>query len=276
MPMSFLFVQSISHLESGKRARGRLIIPSTPALTSCLIGEAVGQLAGWIAIERTRFEMRPVAGLVGECRIVGRAYPGEIVELAVEMESCDAEAASYSGTASVNGRILLYLDHCGAPMLPIEEFNDPVEMKAQFEALCAGGVDRLAFAPELAKSIEISAFSLCQGVATAEMRAPAESSIYDDHFPRRGVFPATLLLDAEIRLASMAARRLDMAFNQQGSRGICVRNIKLRAFICPGQKLRLVAIMKPSTASQLEFDISAESSGKRVASGTLSLERPPA
>jgi len=95
---AFSFLDRITALEAGRRARGRFAIPAgLPAFSICLVAEAVGQLAAWAAMAQAEFRRRPVAALSGETRIVGAAAPGDILDLGVEIESCDADAVAYRG-----------------------------------------------------------------------------------------------------------------------------------------------------------------------------------
>ena len=55
------------------------------------MAEAVGQLASWVAMAHIEFRGRPVAALALETRFLRDAQPGETLELAVEIESCDDE-----------------------------------------------------------------------------------------------------------------------------------------------------------------------------------------
>jgi hypothetical protein len=81
---AFSFVDRITALEDGRRARGRFAIPAgLPAFSTCLVAEAVGQLAAWVAMAQAGFRRRPVAALSGETRMVGEAAPGEILDLGV-------------------------------------------------------------------------------------------------------------------------------------------------------------------------------------------------
>ena len=85
-------------------------MPHDFAPPACLIAEAIGQLAGWIAIEHSDFNSRPVAGLVGECVIAGQPSPGQTVELAVQMDECEADAVAYAGSARADGRTIVALE----------------------------------------------------------------------------------------------------------------------------------------------------------------------
>ena len=109
---------------AGRRARGRFAIPAgLPAFSTCLVAEAVGQLAAWVAMAQAEFRRRPVAALSGETRIVGEAAPGEILDLGVEIESCDPDAVAFGGWARVADTPVLELCRCVGPMLPLEDFD---------------------------------------------------------------------------------------------------------------------------------------------------------
>jgi 3-hydroxymyristoyl/3-hydroxydecanoyl-(acyl carrier protein) dehydratase len=133
---AFSFVDRITALEGGRRARGRFAIPAgLPAFSTCLVAEAVGQLAAWVAMAQAEFRRRPMAGLSGETRIVGEAAPGEILDLGVEIESCDPDAVAYGGWARVADTPVLELCRCVGPMLPLEDFDAPEAVRGDFETL---------------------------------------------------------------------------------------------------------------------------------------------
>jgi hypothetical protein len=74
---AFSFVDRITALEPGTRARGRFAVPAgLPEFSTCLVAEAVGQLAAWVAMAQAEFRRRPVAALSGEM-IVREARRGD-------------------------------------------------------------------------------------------------------------------------------------------------------------------------------------------------------
>jgi 3-hydroxymyristoyl/3-hydroxydecanoyl-(acyl carrier protein) dehydratase len=265
--MRFLFVESIHQFESGRRARGRITLPDGAQVAPCVIAEAVGQLAGWIAMEHAQFALRPVAGLVGECMITERPIPGAIVELAVEMDTVDQDAVGYSGAAFVNGRPLVTLERCGAPMLPLEDFDDPHAMRQRFAALISG-VGPIACDPGLGEAVQLEQVALDDDGIVARITTPEEPAFYLDHFPRKPVFPATLLLDAEIRLASLAMNRRHGGRMPEGV-GIKISNLKLRTFIQPGTMLELRADSRGTNRSSADFALATLAGGKRIATARL-------
>jgi 3-hydroxymyristoyl/3-hydroxydecanoyl-(acyl carrier protein) dehydratase len=270
--MRFLFVDSIDEFEPGRRARGLFLMPRDFALPACLIAEAIGQLASWIAMEHAQFNMRPVAGLVGQCVIEREARPDELVELAVEMEECETDAVSYAGRARADDSAIVMLERCGAPMLPLQDFDDRGATRSRFAALCSPAGGRVGADRKLAMPLPLSEITYDSNSATATLTTPAEADFYADHFPRRPVFPATLLLDAEIRLARTLTEHLGLSDSVTRPL-IRVSDVKLRTFIAPGQALELAALMRGHESASVDFTLSAKIAGKRVATAELRLER---
>ena len=70
---AFSFVDRITEFDPGRRARGTLRVPADiAAFPSCLVAEAVGQLAAWVAMAHIDFRGRPVAALANETRFLAR------------------------------------------------------------------------------------------------------------------------------------------------------------------------------------------------------------
>ena len=198
---AFSFVDRITKLEPGARAVGRYAIPAhLPRFPACLVAEAIGQLAAWVAMAHFGFRRRPVAGLAGETLFLGGVTAGQILELAVEIETCDEDAVAYGGSARVDGGVVLELRNCVGPMLPMEEFDAPEMMQSDFEVLCGPGAPAARFRalpqPEVTVIDRVPGKSL-----TATLQVPESAPFFGDHFPRRPVFPGTLLLDEQIELA---------------------------------------------------------------------------
>jgi 3-hydroxymyristoyl/3-hydroxydecanoyl-(acyl carrier protein) dehydratase len=266
---AFSFVDRITALEAGRRARGRFAIPAgLPAFSTCLVAEAVGQLAGWVAMAQAEFRRRPVAALSGETRIVGEVTPGEILELGVEIESCDSDAVAYRGWARVADTPVLELCRCVGPMLPLEDFDAPEAVRGDFETLCGTGARPSRFpgiaAPELCVIDRIPGQRLRAG-----MHIPASAPFFGDHFPRRPVFPAVLLLDAQIRLALQFAGETLPA--GQRLRPARVVDMKMRSFILPGHAVEIETGMRSATDGAAELTLAAMVDGKRVATGRIEI-----
>jgi 3-hydroxymyristoyl/3-hydroxydecanoyl-(acyl carrier protein) dehydratase len=266
---AFSFVDRITVLEDGRRARGRFAIPSgLPAFSIGLVAEAVGQLAAWVAMAQAEFRRRPVAALSGETRIVGEAAPGTILDLGVEIESCDQDAVAYGGWARVADTPVLELSRCVGPMLPLEDFDAPEAVRGDFETLCGSGKPPGRFpgitAPDLSLIDHIPGQRL-----RASMHVPVSAPFFGDHFPRRPVFPATLLLDAHIRLAlQLAGETLPAGQRLRPAR---LADVKMRSFILPGHAVEIEAAMRSATDEAAELTLAAMVDGKRVATGRMEI-----
>lgn len=261
---AFTFVDRITAVQPGVSARGQYHIPSTlPEFSGSLVAEAAGQLAAWAALAAVDFKARPVAGIAGLVEMLAPVRPGDTLELAVAIESVDVDAIAYGGTASVNGTPVLRLQHCVGPMLPAEEFDDPQALHARYALLCDSGATPGAFGgvPDL----------VCEQTnhepghnLRARLQVPAEAPFFHDHFPRKPVFPGTLLMRSKLQLVGNLAVGLPLP---AGAREWKLRNVsdmKLRAFIEPGEVLDLEA--KLTEADEATATVLIESRrGKRLA-----------
>lgn len=206
---AFSFVDRITLLEPGRRARGIFPIPSDIAeFPRSLVAEAVGQLAAWVAMSAIDFRGRPVAALADRTTFHSLAQPGDVLELTVDLDDCDDDAVAYGGSASVGGQPVAELEHCLGPMLPCADFDSPEALRERFALLCAeGDVPGRFHGVAIAAPIPLAhepGRSL-----SARLDVPASAPFFADHFPRRPVFPATLMLDAQMRLALRLARETE-------------------------------------------------------------------
>jgi 3-hydroxymyristoyl/3-hydroxydecanoyl-(acyl carrier protein) dehydratase len=266
---AFSFVDRITSLEAGIRARARFAIPATlTGFPACLVVEAVGQLACWVAMAQAGFQRRPVAALSRETRILAEVAPGAVLELGVEIERCEPDAVAYSGWARVADTHILELGGCVGPMLPLEDFDAPEAVRGDFETLCGPGARPGRFpgitAPDLSPIDHIRGRRL-----RATLHVPASAPFFGDHFPRRPVFPASLLLDAQIRLAlRLAAEALPPG---RRLRPAHVADVKMRSFILPGHAVEIEAGMRSATDAAAELALVAIVEGQRVATARIEI-----
>lgn len=257
---AFSFVDRITAFEAGTRARAVFAVPPhIAAFPSCLVAEAVGQLAAWVAMDKVSFRGRPVAALANETRFHGEVEPGDTLELGVEIESCDDEAVAYAGWARVNGTQAIELQDCLGPMLPVEEFDSPMALAERLDLLRGTGASPNRFhgvvAPRLVAGEGIPGESV-----TATLHVPASAPFFADHFPRRPVFPATLLLDSQIGMALQLAA--------PGHVPARMTHVKMRSFIAPGDVLQIEAKCAPGDAHKILLSARA-GNGKTVATARL-------
>jgi 3-hydroxymyristoyl/3-hydroxydecanoyl-(acyl carrier protein) dehydratase len=266
---AFSFVDRITAFEPGVRGRACFAVPgSIGTFPACLVAEAVGQLAAWIAMARIDFRGRPVAALASETIFHGEVAPGSSLELEVEIESCDDDAVAYSGGAYVDGTRVIELKDCLGPMLPVHEFDAPEALRERFGLLCAAGAPGGRF-----RGVAVPALIELDAVAGQSARAllqvPQSAPFFADHFPRRPVFPATLLLDSQIRLAMDLART---AIGAATTPLVPQRmtHVKMRAFIAPGQAVELGAeLVAGEGAAARTVRLSATRDGRVVATARL-------
>jgi len=266
---AFSFVDRITEHDPGRRARGLYAVPAdVPAFPSCLVAEAVGQLAAWVAMAHIAFRGRPVAALANETRFRSDVTPGDTLELAVDIESCDDDAVTYAGRARIDGNDVIELVDCLGPMLPVDEFDSPTAMAARFDLIRGEGA-----APGRFRGVPLPHVVRTGGVAgvsaSAILHVPESAPFFGDHFPRRPVFPATLLLDAQIRLALEVAA--EATHWPAGTRPAPFRmtHVKMRSFIPPGALLDIYAEMAPPQSGSAVVKLTARMSGKVAATARL-------
>lgn len=265
---TFSFVDRITDIEAHTRARGCFAVPAGLAhFSPCLVAEAVGQLAAWVAMARDDFRRRPVAALAGEARIVGEATPGRLLELGVEIDDWDHNAVAYAGWARDADSPVIELSRCVGALLPLEEFDDPEAARRRFALLCGAGVP-----PGRFRGVADAAVVMIERAPGkrlhASMQVPQSAPFFADHFPRRPVFPATLLLDTQIRMAVDLARE---ALGDVRLRPQRVADVKMRSFILPGQVVEMTAEKASEAGGALTVALAAKVGGKRVATARVEI-----
>jgi len=268
---AYSFVDRIDAFEPGRAAHATFQVP--PHLTrfpSCLVAEAVGQLAAWVSMEHIDYRGRPVAALATETRFLGDAHPGATLELSVSIDQCDDEAVAYGGEATSQGRRLIELIDCLGPMLPVADFDDPQALRARFAVLRGPGAMPGRFRGVMPPPVHVTERDA--GVSLrAQVDVPGHASYFNDHFPRRPVFPATLLLDVQIAQTLELARGAEWARNR-GVEPLKVTHVKMRSFIAPGQPLELAIDVKPPVDGIAKATMQAESGGRTVAGARLEMQ----
>jgi len=267
---SFSFVDRITRLEPG-RIEGQYTVPERAnGFPASLMAEAVGQLAAWASMSQLGFAWRPVAGLASEARYHGVPRPGQTLKLEADIERCDAEAVAYSGRATIDGVLALELVDSVGPMLPMAEFDAPEALHADFETLVGVGAEANRFLgvprPEMQLLDEVPGERL-----SAQLAVPTRDAApyFADHFPRRPVFPGTLLLDALAGLAVQLARQAAPLREAAALLPTKVSNVKIRAFTDPGALLQLQVELLDADAQRARLKLSARAGDKTVATARI-------
>jgi 3-hydroxymyristoyl/3-hydroxydecanoyl-(acyl carrier protein) dehydratase len=257
---AFSFVDRITSGRNATQIRGHYAIPSdVDEFPVALVGEAVGQLAAWAAMSALKFTHRPIAGLGGCIEFPGgveRGHSGpRVLELAANLESVDTETAVYSGTAHADGRLVVRLQDCLGPMVPVADLDDPQALANRFEVLCGPGAAPGGFRGLPPLGLERTAGETGRQ-ARATFHVPPSAPFFLDHFPRRPVFPGSLLMHLGLQLAAMLASELPLpASGRWGDWTIL--DMKLRSLIPPGTLLELDARLKQRSeaSAMLALDV---------------------
>lgn len=266
---AFSFVDRITAHEPGLRIRGGYTIPAgLDAFPGSLVAEAVGQLAAWAAMAVTGFERRPVAGLAGRIELLASIRPGQELELAAEMESADEDAVAYRGTARVNGTPVIRLEDCVGPMMPVVEFDDPRALRERFALLEGRGAEPGGFTGLPALGLD-PVRDDAGGAEGAVLHVPASAPFFADHFPRRPVFPGSLLMHLNLQLAAALAGGLAPPAGGVRWTLRTVQDMKLRAFIAPGETLQLEARLNERSAAALDIGVETRRGRELVGSARL-------
>lgn len=243
----FHFVDQILELDPGRHALGLKHVTTGDAfvrasasggsvLLPSIIGEALGQLGAWNVMAANDFTLRPVAGVVGAVTILGQAAVGDTILLDTTIDSVTDDAVFYHAVASVGDTVILRLEDTLGPLLPMEEFNDPEELRQRFarihrpgsaDASPQGGGERV---PPFDPSFD-EVLSMEPGEeATAVRVLTGGEAFLADHFPKRPVLPLSLLLESILDLGHELL--VDDTFIPTAA-----RKVKMSRFVEPGSRL---------------------------------------
>ncbi len=268
---AFSFVDRITAFEPGVRVAGKYAIPAVlPEFPMSLVAEATGQLAAWSAMAAIDFSHRPVAGLAGRVELLREVRPGETLELSAELVNADTSDVAYGGCASVNGEPALRLHDCMGPMLPMEEFDASELLRARLARLRGEGAEPGIFAVTGVPQFALEDVTFEERRARARLQVPAQAAFFADHFPRRPVFPGTLLMNMNLKLVTALAATVPA-----GSGAVwiprAIADMKLRDFIPPGEALNLEAKVMKHEGDALKISVETRSERGRLGAARVEL-----
>ena len=275
----FHFVDQILELDPGRHALGikrvrtdeifvRLNADGKATLLSCILGEALGQLGAWSVMAAKGFTVRPVAGVVGEVAISGEAAVGDSVLLDTTIDSVTDDAVFYHAAASVGGATVLRLENTLGPLLPMEQFNDPKEMRERFARIRHSGdsagepqTGEGTAAPFDLSFDEILSFESCKE-ATAVRTLCGSEAFLRDHFPRKPVLPLSLLLESMLQLGQELLEDSGSLYVPAGA-----QKVKMSRFVEPGSSLLAKVQVTERSAEKALMKFRCEVNGERVCVG---------
>jgi 3-hydroxymyristoyl/3-hydroxydecanoyl-(acyl carrier protein) dehydratase len=268
---AFSFVDRITSIGDSGIIQGTFRIPAhLDWFPQSLVAEAIGQLAAWYAMSHIDFAGRPVAALAGQTRYFSDGLPGELLSLEARIDSCDTDSVSYSGSACVDERLVLELKDCSGAMLPQEEFDDPRCLEQQFQLLKTIGAkeSRLIQLPAI---LPLHLEADARGIVESDLIIPDQADFFHDHFPKKPVFPATLLMHALSSMLTEQINRSDRGSESSRPAITAIRRVKVRSWIAPGDRVRLRAEGLVPEAATKEIKLSARVGDKLVASAVAEL-----
>ena len=236
---AFSFVDRIASVQPGVSVRGTYTIPGgLTEFSSSLVAEAAGQLAAWAAMAAVDFKSRPVAGIAGLVEMLAPVQPGQILELAADIESVDEGAIGYHASVTVQGKPVLRLRDCVGPMLPVEEFDDAQALRDRYALICGAGAPVEVFQGVPDFPLENLTGNSGENIK-ANLQVPAAAAFFKDHFPRKPVFPGSLLMQCKLQLVGQLAAQLPPPEDGTRWKLQSVVDMKLRVFLPPGEALEL-------------------------------------
>lgn len=118
----FLFVDEVTELAAGERARGRWTLrgdepffeghfPGLPTVPGVLMCEAIAQLGAVALLSDERYAGRlPLFGGLDRARFRRQVGPGDTLELEVEMTRLSSRAGRGTGRALLDGKVAVECD----------------------------------------------------------------------------------------------------------------------------------------------------------------------
>jgi 3-hydroxyacyl-[acyl-carrier-protein] dehydratase len=112
-----------------------ITVSGSPVMPAWLVLEAICQAGSYLLLLST--EGRKRAALLGIERVefVSDVRPGDVIELTGEVSSFDEEAALFSGTAAVEGRLVARATDILCTLLDADRLEDPAATAVRLGAL---------------------------------------------------------------------------------------------------------------------------------------------
>lgn len=143
--MRFHLIDRIDEYESAVRVRGRKLVSAAetglrptaegPVLESALVLEALCQAGTWLIMLTTEHRKRAALLQIGSVEFAGAARPGDAVVLDGVVESMSDEMAVLSGTATVDGVVIMRADDIMCALIDAGDLQSDDDSQRLLEGL---------------------------------------------------------------------------------------------------------------------------------------------
>ncbi|MEW6601339.1 MAG: 3-hydroxyacyl-ACP dehydratase FabZ family protein [Nitrospirota bacterium] len=145
--MRYLLVDHITEYKPGESIKGiknvamsedflEFHFPKNPIMPGVMLLEALTQLTGWLEAASSDFKNWFLVSKVNKSNFYGFAFPGDQVELEVELISSPQKGTPklYRGSGFVKGKKKIIAEFEGE-VIPLEDIEDTEEQKKFFSVL---------------------------------------------------------------------------------------------------------------------------------------------
>lgn len=291
--MNFLFVDRILNFSPGKISGLKHVTLNDAYLSEnkekkltllhSIIGEALGQLCSWYVLKNSNFSLRLVGGVVEDIQMYGDAYVGDTILLENDIEELDLDncVVRVNAKASIRGETILIFKNGIAPLLPLEDFNNPEDIKVDFSRLYRPDAaydhpfdvnptyhyPTTNFKPSLPQFIYDKILLWKEGQELiAQKNVSMSGPYFVDHFPRKPLFPLSIIIEHNLQLSyAFFGKHPDIQVPEgKILRPIAVRKIKIGNFIQPGDSVVTRITLKKQIADGLILNFHNVVDNKKV------------
>jgi len=298
--VAFLFVDRIYDYQAGKSIKALKNVSRNEGffywlpsgervLSPAVITEALAQAGAWLKMVTADFKKRPVLLADERTTYHGIVYPGDQIDLSVEVIDFDDDVVVTRGWAYVNGKLVVEGQCCRGYMLPMEEFSDPEDMRRTFNGLYRPDLKKVSRIGDNALKLPAYAgqrvFNGLQFIDGLIEHSPYDKVIgfknvtgcedyFNGHFPHKPVVPGVMMLTFLGETCQYLIKEsLNLPLRARALIPTYVENVRFRKFVEPGDQCILTAKVVNGDCSKDGADIvvaaAIHANDKRVMQATF-------